>query len=157
MSSALHWRKSTKESSTSTTVETKAETQVELDEQEKQKVTTKTTTTSSTVVDVEVSGDAPQSTVDEDDDSSSRKHRRGLSSEDLPKKEIVDDSPFDLALNGGKRVDFQLQEAPLENANEYIAALGSHAGYFTSEDTCLFICKRVRSKEDDVEEEGTVV
>ena len=33
-------------------------------------------------------------------------------------------------LNGGKRIDYVLQEAPLESFNEYLFAMGSHACYW---------------------------
>lgn len=33
-------------------------------------------------------------------------------------------------VNGGRRIDYVLQEAPLESFNEYIFALTSHVGYW---------------------------
>lgn len=33
-------------------------------------------------------------------------------------------------LNGGNRIDYVLQEAPLESFNEYLFALTSHVGYW---------------------------
>lgn len=33
-------------------------------------------------------------------------------------------------LNGGCRIDYVLQEAPLESFNEYLFALTSHVGYW---------------------------
>ena len=34
------------------------------------------------------------------------------------------------SLNGGNRIDYVLQEAPLESFNEYLFALTSHVGYW---------------------------
>ncbi|KAK5639163.1 hypothetical protein RI129_011655 [Pyrocoelia pectoralis] len=42
-------------------------------------------------------------------------------------------------LNNGRRIDYALQESPLEVINEYIFAVGSHLCYWVSEDTVLFI------------------
>lgn len=47
------------------------------------------------------------------------------------------------SLNGGRRVDYVLQEAPLESFNEYIFAMSSHVCYWESEDTLLMILKEV--------------
>lgn len=33
-------------------------------------------------------------------------------------------------LNGGRRIDYVLQEAPLESFNEYISAISSHVCYW---------------------------
>ncbi|XP_063963436.1 phospholipase DDHD2-like [Lytechinus pictus] len=46
-------------------------------------------------------------------------------------------------LNGGKRIDYVLQEAPLESFNEYLFAMSSHACYWESEDTVLMVLKEV--------------
>ncbi|XP_049864608.1 phospholipase DDHD2 isoform X1 [Schistocerca gregaria] len=46
-------------------------------------------------------------------------------------------------LNGGRRVDYVLQEAPFESINEYIFAMGSHVCYWESEDTILMILKEI--------------
>eukprot|EP00057_Strongylocentrotus_purpuratus_P034703 XP_796242.3 PREDICTED: phospholipase DDHD2 [Strongylocentrotus purpuratus] len=46
-------------------------------------------------------------------------------------------------LNGGKRIDYVLQEAPLESFNEYLFAMSSHACYWESEDTVLLVLKEV--------------
>ena len=50
---------------------------------------------------------------------------------------------LDSPLNGGRRIDHVLQEAPLESFNEYLFALASHLGYWESEDTCLMIIKDI--------------
>ncbi|XP_055913448.1 mucin-2 isoform X2 [Eupeodes corollae] len=46
-------------------------------------------------------------------------------------------------LNDSKRVDYVLQEAPLEFFNEYLFALSSHVCYWESEDTILFVMKQI--------------
>lgn len=46
-------------------------------------------------------------------------------------------------LNGGRRIDFVLQEGPLESINEYVFALGSHVCYWASEDTMLMMLREI--------------
>ncbi|KAG6465411.1 hypothetical protein O3G_MSEX015136 [Manduca sexta] len=46
-------------------------------------------------------------------------------------------------LNGGRRVDYVLQEAPLELINEYLFAMRSHVGYWESEDTMLLMLREI--------------
>ncbi|XP_017320014.1 SEC23-interacting protein isoform X2 [Ictalurus punctatus] len=46
-------------------------------------------------------------------------------------------------LNGGRRIDYVLQEKPIESFNEYIFALQSHLCYWESEDTALFFLKEI--------------
>ncbi|XP_073996179.1 uncharacterized protein isoform X2 [Rhodnius prolixus] len=46
-------------------------------------------------------------------------------------------------LNGGDRIDYVLQEAPLETFNQYISAVRSHVVYWESEDTMLLILKEL--------------
>ncbi|XP_045607701.2 SEC23-interacting protein isoform X2 [Procambarus clarkii] len=46
-------------------------------------------------------------------------------------------------LNGGKRIDYVLQEKPYESFNEYIFALQAHVTYWESEDTMLLILKEL--------------
>jgi len=48
-------------------------------------------------------------------------------------------------INGGRRVDYVLQEAPFESLNEYMFAFASHLCYWESEDTVLFMCKEIYS------------
>ncbi|XP_059611672.1 mucin-2 [Phlebotomus argentipes] len=48
-------------------------------------------------------------------------------------------------LNQARRIDYVLQEAPLEFFNEYIFALTSHVCYWQSEDTILFVVKEIYS------------
>jgi len=46
-------------------------------------------------------------------------------------------------INDGKRVDYVLQEAPLESFNEYLFALASHLCYWESEDISLMVLKEI--------------
>merc|ERR1719278_2366170 len=51
-------------------------------------------------------------------------------------------------LNSGRRIDFVLQEAPLESFNEYVFAVTSHLCYWESQDTSLMIIKEIYSQMD---------
>lgn len=60
----------------------------------------------------------------------------------------VDPGETDLSLgrlNQGRRMDYVLQEAPLEFFNGYLFALTSHVCYWESEDTTLFVVKEIYS------------
>uniref|UniRef100_A0A1A7YL31 SEC23 interacting protein n=1 Tax=Iconisemion striatum TaxID=60296 RepID=A0A1A7YL31_9TELE len=46
-------------------------------------------------------------------------------------------------LNGGSRIDYVLQEKPIESFNEYLFALQSHLCYWQSEDTALLFLKEI--------------
>uniref|UniRef100_A0A8B9B948 SEC23-interacting protein n=1 Tax=Anser brachyrhynchus TaxID=132585 RepID=A0A8B9B948_9AVES len=46
-------------------------------------------------------------------------------------------------LNGGRRIDYVLQEKPIESFNEYLFALQSHLCYWASEDTALLFLKEI--------------
>ncbi|XP_004922247.3 uncharacterized protein LOC101741044 isoform X2 [Bombyx mori] len=46
-------------------------------------------------------------------------------------------------LNEGRRIDYVLQEAPLEVINEYLFAMTSHVGYWESEDTMLLMLREI--------------
>ncbi|TSM12553.1 Phospholipase DDHD2 [Bagarius yarrelli] len=46
-------------------------------------------------------------------------------------------------LNGGRRIDYVLQEKPIESFNEYLFAIQSHLGYWESEDTALLVLKEI--------------
>ncbi|XP_041089551.1 phospholipase DDHD2-like isoform X4 [Polyodon spathula] len=46
-------------------------------------------------------------------------------------------------LNGGRRIDYVLQEKPIESFNEYLFALQSHLCYWESEDTALLVLKEI--------------
>lgn len=58
-------------------------------------------------------------------------------------------------LNGGNRIDYVLQEKPIESFNEYLFALQSHLCYWESEDTALLILKEIY-KSMDVRPEQTM-
>merc|ERR1719270_2198373 len=60
----------------------------------------------------------------------------------------VQEVSLESQLNGGRRIDFVLQEAPLESFNEYVFAVTSHLCYWESEDTTLMIIKEVYSTMD---------
>eukprot|EP00900_Chrysochromulina_parva_P017412 jgi/Chrpa1/25672/Chrysochromulina_OHIO_Genome00007743-RA len=47
------------------------------------------------------------------------------------------------SLNGGGRVDYQLQESELEHASEYLAALKAHNGYWSNPDVAAFVVHEV--------------
>ena len=57
--------------------------------------------------------------------------------------DLTNPTQLEAALNGGKRIDYVLQEAPYESFNEYVFALGSHLCYWDSEDTSLMILKDI--------------
>lgn len=46
-------------------------------------------------------------------------------------------------LNGGRRIDYVLQEKPIELFNEYIFAFTSHANYWLNEDSALIILNEI--------------
>lgn len=46
-------------------------------------------------------------------------------------------------LNEGRRIDYVLQERPIESFNDYIFALTSHGCYWESEDTVLLVLKEL--------------
>ncbi|CAE1287477.1 SEC23-interacting protein,Phospholipase DDHD2 [Acanthosepion pharaonis] len=48
-------------------------------------------------------------------------------------------------LNEGRRVDYVLQEKPIESFNDYLFALASHGCYWESEDTVLLVLKELYS------------
>jgi hypothetical protein len=48
-------------------------------------------------------------------------------------------------LNGGSRIDYVLQESPVEVLNEYLFALTSHVCYWESEDVSLLLLKELYS------------
>ncbi|XP_031837403.1 uncharacterized protein LOC116429085 isoform X2 [Nomia melanderi] len=64
----------------------------------------------------------------------------------VPEQQTTDDGGADFKvgkLNGGRRIDYVLQEAPFEYINEYIFALTSHVCYWESEDTMLLMLKEI--------------
>ncbi|XP_053407052.1 phospholipase DDHD2-like isoform X2 [Mercenaria mercenaria] len=48
-------------------------------------------------------------------------------------------------LNEGRRVDYVLQERPIESFNDYVFSLTSHGCYWNSEDTMLLVLKEIYS------------
>uniref|UniRef100_A0A7S1BIF4 DDHD domain-containing protein n=1 Tax=Corethron hystrix TaxID=216773 RepID=A0A7S1BIF4_9STRA len=46
-------------------------------------------------------------------------------------------------LNGGRRVDYKLQEKEVENVNEYVFALSAHSVYWSEKDLVFFIAKQM--------------
>uniref|UniRef100_A0A7M4DZ66 DDHD domain containing 2 n=1 Tax=Crocodylus porosus TaxID=8502 RepID=A0A7M4DZ66_CROPO len=53
-------------------------------------------------------------------------------------------SPINVGmLNGGHRIDYVLQEKPIESFNEYLFALQGHLCYWESEDTVLLVLKEI--------------
>ncbi|KAM8866485.1 triacylglycerol hydrolase DDHD2 [Synchiropus picturatus] len=51
-------------------------------------------------------------------------------------------------LNGGRRIDYVLQEKPIESFNEYLFAIQSHLCYWESEDAALLLLKEIYDKLD---------
>jgi DDHD domain len=46
-------------------------------------------------------------------------------------------------LNGGRRIDYMLQEKELDRANEYVAAFAAHSCYWLEKDLSLFIARQI--------------
>ena len=49
------------------------------------------------------------------------------------------------SLNGGRRIDYMLQEKEIDRANEYVAALAAHSCYWLEKDLSLFIANEINS------------
>ncbi|GAB6025018.1 hypothetical protein CHUAL_010128 [Chamberlinius hualienensis] len=58
-------------------------------------------------------------------------------------QEGLEDEGYMGQLNSGRRIDYVLQEKPIESFNEYLFALGSHTCYWESEDTVLLMLKEI--------------
>ena len=56
---------------------------------------------------------------------------------------VSDEAALRWTINGGRRVDYQLQESGLEAAGEYLAAIKAHNSYYISEDVASFILHEV--------------
>ena len=57
-----------------------------------------------------------------------------------------EDTPHELItglLNGGRRIDYMLQEKEIDRANEYVAALAAHSCYWLEKDLSLFIANEI--------------
>lgn len=64
--------------------------------------------------------------------------------EEIPATVKEEDPPINVGmLNGGQRIDYVLQEKPIESFNEYLFALQSHLCYWESEDTALLVLKEI--------------
>lgn len=64
------------------------------------------------------------------------------------KKTNEGENDFDFGmLNNGQRVDYVLQESPIESFNEYLSTYTSHTCYWQSLDTMLFIVKEIYTRE----------
>ncbi|XP_006895693.1 PREDICTED: phospholipase DDHD2-like [Elephantulus edwardii] len=64
--------------------------------------------------------------------------------EEIPVAVKEEVSPINVGmLNGGQRIDYVLQEKPIESFNEYLFALQSHLCYWESEDTVLLVLKEI--------------
>jgi len=68
---------------------------------------------------------------------------QALEAPSFPEPEGATPEPVIGQLNKGRRIDYVLQEKPIEKLNEYLFALSSHLCYWRSEDTALFILKEV--------------
>lgn len=67
----------------------------------------------------------------------------------LYKDSSVDFDPSKVGrLNGGRRLDYVLQEKPIELFNEYIFAFTSHANYWQNEDSALIILNEIYQEEN---------
>uniref|UniRef100_Q80Y98-3 Isoform 3 of Triacylglycerol hydrolase DDHD2 n=1 Tax=Mus musculus TaxID=10090 RepID=Q80Y98-3 len=75
-------------------------------------------------------------------ESSSEKSNEANTEE--PPVEVKEEAPISVGmLNGGQRIDYVLQEKPIESFNEYLFALQSHLCYWESEDTVLLVLKEI--------------
>jgi len=67
--------------------------------------------------------------------------------EDLLEMTSDDDNHFNLPtcgkLNGGRRIDYMLQEREIESANEYVAAFAAHSSYWVEKDLSYFIARQI--------------
>ncbi|XP_048465156.1 SEC23-interacting protein [Rhincodon typus] len=95
--------------------------------------------TSSTQLQAELEKVANQ--IKEEEEKHVEEEQKLVESPESPKDE---DSTVKIGmLNGGHRIDYVLQEKPIESFNEYLFALQSHLCYWESEDTALLFLKEV--------------
>ncbi|XP_008299243.1 SEC23-interacting protein isoform X2 [Stegastes partitus] len=78
--------------------------------------------------------------IEEEEKHAQEQHRIPESPE--PQKEEEPQVKIGM-LNGGNRIDYVLQEKPIESFNEYLFALQSHLCYWQSEDTALLLLKEI--------------
>ncbi|XP_007935106.1 SEC23-interacting protein [Orycteropus afer afer] len=95
--------------------------------------------TSSTQLQEELEKVANQ--IKEEEEKQAVEAEKIVENPDLPEDE--DRSGKVGMLNGGRRVDYVLQEKPIESFNEYLFALQSHLCYWESEDTALLLLKEI--------------
>ncbi|XP_043568642.1 SEC23-interacting protein isoform X1 [Chiloscyllium plagiosum] len=100
--------------------------------------------TSSTQLQAELEKVANQ--IKEEEEKHVEEEQKLVESPESPKDE---DSAVKIGmLNGGHRIDYVLQEKPIESFNEYLFALQSHLCYWESEDTALLFLKEVYKSMD---------
>uniref|UniRef100_A0A670JC30 DDHD domain containing 2 n=1 Tax=Podarcis muralis TaxID=64176 RepID=A0A670JC30_PODMU len=98
------------------------------------------TRTSLPAVEAGATGDTEQ--VLEAEASSEKQTDRKPEEPTTPVKE--ESAPVNVGmLNGGHRIDYVLQEKPIESFNEYLFALQGHLCYWESEDTVLLLLKEI--------------
>lgn len=78
---------------------------------------------------------------EEEEKSAQQEHKRELETPE-PQREEEPQVKVGM-LNGGNRIDFVLQEKPIESFNEYLFALQSHLCYWESEDTALLLLREI--------------
>ncbi|KAJ1140024.1 hypothetical protein NDU88_006385 [Pleurodeles waltl] len=79
--------------------------------------------------------------IKEEEEKQELEEQKIVESPDFPKEEEL---PVKIGqLNGGRRIDYVLQEKPIESFNEYLFALQSHLCYWESEDTALLLLKEI--------------
>ncbi|KAJ0004977.1 hypothetical protein NQD34_011191 [Periophthalmus magnuspinnatus] len=79
--------------------------------------------------------------IEEEEKSAQQEDKRDIETPE-PQREEEPQVKIGL-LNGGNRIDYVLQEKPIESFNEYLFALQSHLCYWESEDTALLILKEI--------------
>ncbi|XP_072335447.1 SEC23-interacting protein [Scyliorhinus torazame] len=100
--------------------------------------------TSSTQLQAELEKVANQ--IKEEEEKHVEEEQKLVESPESPKDE---DSTVKIGmLNEGHRIDYVLQEKPIESFNEYLFALQSHLCYWESEDTALLFLKEIYKSMD---------
>ncbi|KAM9516404.1 triacylglycerol hydrolase DDHD2 [Guaruba guarouba] len=84
------------------------------------------------------------STEGEAEAEASTEKQPDTKAEEPPPAVKEETSPINVGrLNGGNRIDYVLQEKPIESFNEYLFALQGHLCYWESEDTVLLVLKEI--------------
>ncbi|XP_010019901.1 PREDICTED: phospholipase DDHD2, partial [Nestor notabilis] len=84
------------------------------------------------------------STEGEGEAEASTEKQPDTKAEEPPPAVKEEASPINVGrLNGGNRIDYVLQEKPIESFNEYLFALQGHLCYWESEDTVLLVLKEI--------------